>query len=89
MKAIITVTGKDRMGVIGKVCTYLADHGINILDISQTIIGEYLNMVMIVDMVESSQDFDNIADGLELLGKQMHYIIRIQHEDIFTGMHRI
>ena len=90
MKAIITVTGKDRIGVIAKVCTYLADHSINILDISQTVIGdEYLSMAMIVDMTASSAGFDKIAEDLRHLGKQIDYVIRIQHENIFSSMHRI
>jgi ACT domain-containing protein len=90
MRAIITVTGKDRIGIIGKVCTFLAEHTINILDISQTIIGgEYLNMAMIVDMTASSAEFDTIAEGLDNLGKGMDYVIRIQREDIFNSMHRV
>lgn len=90
MKAIITVTGKDRIGVIARVCTYLAEHSINILDISQTIIGEgYLHMAMIVDMAASGDTFDAVAEGLDELGKQIEYVIRIQHEDIFNSMHRV
>ena len=89
MKAIITVTGEDRIGVIGKICTYLANHTINILDISQTILGGYLNMAMIVNLAQSSATFDDIAAGLAGLGRQMNYVIRIQHEDIFKNMHRI
>jgi len=90
MKAIITVTGKDRIGVIGKVCTYLAEHNINILDISQTVVGEeYLNMAMIVDLLAADAGFDEIAEGLEQLGKQMDYAIRMQHEAIFSSMHRV
>jgi len=89
VKAVITMTGKDRLGVIGKVCTYLAEQSINILDISQTVIGEYLNMVMIVDLAAAGAAFDDIATGLERLGQEICYVIRIQHEDIFNSMHRV
>ncbi|MCL1791844.1 MAG: ACT domain-containing protein [Peptococcaceae bacterium] len=90
MKAVITMTGKDRIGVIGKVCTYLAEHRINILDISQTVIGgEYLNMAMIVDLAASDLAFDAIAAGLDELGQEICYVIRIQHEEIFKSMHRV
>ena len=89
MKGIITVLGKDKVGIIAKVCVYLSDKGINILDISQTIIQGYLNMLMIVEMNETDERFSEIADGLEKLGKDIGVIIKIQHEDIFNSMHRI
>lgn len=89
MKAIITVLSKDKVGIIAKVCTYLADSNINILDISQTIIQEYFNMMMIVDMGKATKDFDTISDGLSELGKQIGITINVQHEDIFNSMHRI
>ena len=63
-KTIITVVGKDTVGIIAKVCTYLADSSINILDISQTIVGGYFNMMMIVDMAGTSKDFNSVADDL-------------------------
>mgnify|MGYP001624548689 FL=1 len=89
MKAIITVLGTDKVGIIAKVCSYLADREINILDISQTIIQGYLNMLMIVEMNESDEHFSEIADGLEKLGEEIGVVIKIQHEDIFNSMHRI
>ena len=88
-KAVITVVGKDTVGIIAKVCTYLAGNSINILDISQTIIQGYLNMLMIVEMNESDEHFSEIADGLEKLGGEIGVVIKIQHEDIFNSMHRI
>ena len=89
MKAIITVLGTDKVGIIAKVCSFLADRETNILDISQTIIQGYLNMLMIVEMNETDERFSEIADGLEKLGKDIGVIIKIQHEDIFNSMHRI
>ncbi len=89
MKAIITVLGTDKVGIIAKVCTFLADREINILDISQTIIQGYFNMLMIVEMHESDERFAEIADGLEKLGEEIGVIIKIQHEDIFNCMQRI
>ena len=89
MKAIITVLGTDKVGIIAKVCSFLADREINILDISQTIIQGYLNMLMIVEINETDERFSEIADGLEKLGEDIGVIIKIQHEDIFNSMHRI
>ena len=89
MKAIITVLGTDKVGIIAKVCSFLADREINILDISQTIIQGYLNMLMIVEMNETDERFSEIADGIEKLGEDIGVIIKIQHEDIFNSMHRI
>ena len=88
-KAIITVVGKDTVGIIAKVCTYLADHKINILDISQTIVQEYFNMMMIVDISGSKTSFDDMAHELDKLGQEIGVVIRCQHEDIFNVMHRI
>lgn len=89
MKAIITVLGTDKVGIIAKVCSFLADREINILDISQTIIQGYLNMLMIVEMNETEDRFSEIADGLDKLGQDIGVVIKIQHEDIFNSMHRI
>ena len=89
MKAIITVLGTDKVGIIAKVCTFLADREINILDISQTIIQGYFNMMMIIEVNESMERFSEIADGLEKLGEEIGVIIKMQHEDIFNSMHRI
>lgn len=88
-KTIITVVGKDTVGIIAKVCTYLADNGVNILDISQTIVQEYFNMMMIVDMDKAVKPFADIAEELEKLGETIGVKIKCQHEEIFTKMHRI
>lgn len=88
-KAIITVVGKDTVGIIAKVCTYLAEANINILDISQTIVQGYFNMMMIVDINDSSKEFGSIVTELDALGENIGVKIRCQKEEIFTKMHRI
>lgn len=88
-KAIITVVGKDTVGIIAKVCTYLAENRVNILDISQTIVQEYFNMMMIVDTTKALKDFGSMADDLEKAGEEIGVAIKCQKEEIFTSMHRI
>ena len=88
-KAVITVVGKDSVGIIAKVCTYLAENNINILDISQTIVQEYFNMMMIVDFSKTEKDFLVAANDLESIGESIGVIIKTQREDIFNMMHRI
>ena len=88
-KAIITVVGQDTVGIIAKVCTYLADNGINILDISQSITGGYFHMMMIVDMENSRAFFDQVADELEKAGETLGVQAKLQSEEIFQAMHRI
>ena len=88
-KAVITVVGKDSVGIIAKVCTYLAENNINILDISQTIVQEYFNMMMIVDFSKTEKEFLVAANELESLGEGIGVIIKAQREDIFDMMHRI
>ena len=88
-KAIITVVGKDTVGIIAKVCTYLAENRINILDISQTIVQDYFNMMMIVDVTSITQSFGDVAEELEQVGEAIGVKVKIQREDIFTKMHRI
>lgn len=88
-KVIITVVGKDTVGIIAKVCTYLADHKINILDISQTIVQDYFNMMMIVDMNQATGSFSDTVDELAALGEEIGVVIKCQREDIFDKMHRI
>ncbi len=88
-KTIITVVGKDTVGIIAKVCTYLADSQINILDISQTIVSGYFNMMMIVDMSGTDKEFNKVADDLEELGMNIGVVIKCQKEEIFDSMHRI
>lgn len=88
-KTIITVVGKDSVGIIAKVCTYLAENNINILDISQTIVQGYFNMMMVVDANNTEKESATITEELETLGKEIGVVIRSQHEDIFNKMHRI
>ncbi|MCR5419323.1 MAG: ACT domain-containing protein [Lachnospiraceae bacterium] len=89
-KTIITVVGKDTVGIIAKVCTYLADKKINILDISQTIVaGNFFNMMMVVDRQEALNSFGEMADELKELGESIGVVIKCQREEIFDSMHRI
>lgn len=88
-RTIITVVGKDTVGIIAKVCTYLAKNDINILDISQTIVQGYFNMMMIVDTNQTSRHFGDIVDELASLGEEIGVIIKCQKEEIFDTMHRI
>ena len=88
-KTIITVVGKDTVGIIARVCTYLADNDINILDISQTIVQDFFNMMMIVDRTHSRKHVLETAEELEKLGEEIGVIIKCQREDIFNSMHRI
>ena len=88
-KVIITVLGKDTVGIIAKVCTYLAESGINILDISQTIVSGYFNMMMIVDLANSKKEFAVISEDLEHVGKDLGVSVKCQREEIFEMMHRI
>ena len=88
-KTIITVVGKDTVGIIAKVCTYLAENNVNILDISQTIVQGFFNMMMVTDAKNSQKSIAELADGLEKLGAYIGVSIRCQHEDIFNKMHRI
>lgn len=88
-KTIITVVGIDTVGIIAKVCTYLAEHNINILDISQTIVQEYFNMMMVVDMNNANEQFENISNDLKVLGEEIGVMIKCQSEEIFSSMHRI
>ena len=88
-KTIITVVGKDSVGIIAKVCTYLANNRVNILDISQTIVQGYFNMMMVVDANEAPKNFEDLATELEQIGEEIGVIIKAQHEDIFNKMHRL
>ena len=88
-KIIITVVGKDTVGIIAKVCTYLADTHINILDISQTIVQGFFNMMMIVDTSRMSKQFGDMADELAALGQEIGVAVRCQKEEIFDMMHRL
>lgn len=88
-KTIITVVGKDSVGIIARVCTYLAENQINILDISQTIVDGYFNMMMIVDFGALEKSFVEASDELEKLGEGIGCVIRVQREEIFNKMHRL
>lgn len=89
MKCIITVLGTDKVGIIAKVCTYLSEVNINILDISQTIISGYFNMMMIVDITDSCKSMEEVNEELFHIGEKLGVIITMQHEDIFNCMHRV
>ena len=88
-KTIITVVGNDTVGIIAKVCTYLADNNVNILDISQTIVQDYFNMMMIVELSSITEEFGTICEDLDKLGEEIGVNIKLQHENIFNKMHRI
>ena len=88
-KTIITVVGKDSVGIIAKVCTYLSEKQVNVLDISQTIVQGYFNMMMIADINSSKKEFKEISADLEKLGEEIGCIIKVQLEDIFNSMHRL
>ena len=87
-KTIITVVGKDSTGILAKICTYLSGKGVNVLNISQTIVDGFFNMIMIVDMPESVE-FVSVNDELVNLGEELGVSIKVQREDIFNKMHRI
>jgi len=89
MKAIVTVIGKDRMGIIAGVSQTLAGHSVNILDISQTILQEYFVMIMLVDLTEADCPFSDLCGILDKEGEQLGVSIRIQREDIFKAMHQV
>lgn len=88
-KTIITVLGRDKVGIIAKVCVYLSQNNINILDIAQTIVDGYFNMMMVVDTKDASKDHDRIAEELVDLGKEIGVQIKTQREEIFDMMHRL
>ena len=88
-KTIISVVGKDTVGIIAGVCSYLAENNVNILDISQTIIDGYFNMMMITDTSRSEKKLYQLAEEMEEVGNKIGVIIHVQHEDIFNKMHRI
>lgn len=89
MKAIVTVVGKDRIGITAAVCTLLAHYQVNILDISQTVMQGYFAMMMAVDTAKSEIPFAEMAKKLEAKGEEMGVSIRLQREDIFEAMHRV
>lgn len=88
-KTIITVTGKDQVGIIAKVCVYLAEQNVNVENISQTILQGFFHMMMITDTTASDRTIGELQKDLELLGESIGVRIHCQHEDIFDMMHRI
>ena len=89
MKAVVTVTGKDKKGIIAKVSSFLAEKNANVEDISQTILGEYFAMIMLVDISAVKQEVSSLAEECAELGKQIGMSIYLQHEDIFNAMHNV
>ena len=88
-KSIITVVGKDQVGIIARVTTYLYERNVNIEDISQSIVGGHFNMMMIVDVTSANKEFLTLSQELEELGKNIGVLIKLQREDIFKSMQRI
>lgn len=88
-RTIITVIGKDRVGIIARVCTFLAENGINVLDINQSIVQGFFNMMMIADARNATKDFATLVEEIEKVGDELGVKIKMQHEDIFNIMHRI
>ncbi len=89
MRAVVTVMGNDKPGIIAKTSTLLAENNVNILDITQTIIQDIFTMVMLVDIKACAIEISVLGDALKNLGTELGVEIRIQHEDIFNSMHRI
>ena len=89
MKAVVTVVGKDRVGIIADVCITLAAANVNVLDISQTVMQEYFTMMMVVDVSRSNAPLAQLSQDLEAKGQELGLSIRIQREDIFEAMHRL
>ncbi|MGO4972006.1 ACT domain-containing protein [[Clostridium] aminophilum] len=88
-KIIITIVGEDKVGIVAKTCNYLAENNINILDITQTILQKYFNMMMIVDISKMNKSFDDMAADLAAIGEEIGVRILCQREEIFTSMHRL
>ena len=89
MKAIVTVVGKDRVGIIAGVCTALAEFNVNVLDISQTVMQGYFTMMMVVEVSTCNVPVAELVTKMDELGREMGLSIRVQREDIFEAMHRI
>lgn len=89
MKAVVTVTGKDKQGIIARVSAFLWERGANIEDISQTVLGEYFAMIMLVDVSELKTEFSTLARECSEMGKQIGMSVYLQHEDIFNAMHNV
>ena len=88
-RTVVTLVGKDHVGIIATVCNFFAENNINILDIKQTTVQEYINMILVVDTTGYTGSFDSLASGLDEVGKKVGCIIKAQHEEILDMMHRI
>lgn len=89
MKAVITIIGADKIGIVHKVTGLMEKFNLNIIDISQTVMDKYFTMVMLIDLSKSKEDFDQIVEAFDKLGKEIGMEIKIQHQDIFDAMHQI
>jgi ACT domain-containing protein len=89
MKAVVTVIGKDKVGIIQGVTSILAENNINIMDINQTLLQDYFTMIMFVDLSETKTDFKQVKEALDNKSKELGVSIKIQHEDIFKSMHEV
>lgn len=89
MRAVVTVVGKDKTGIISKVSTFLAEKKVNILDISQTILEEYFAMIMLVDLSNATLSLADLAEECKTMGEKIGMSVHVQHEDIFNAMHRV
>ena len=89
MKAIVTVVGKDKVGIIAFVCARLAEHNVNVLDISQTVMQGYFNMIMLTDISGADLPLAELSSSMKQAGEEMGVVIRMQREDIFSAMHRV
>ena len=89
MRAVITVVGKDTVGILAKVSTFCAEHDVNVVDVSQTILQDMFCMIMLVDFEKATVPFTEFSDKVTEIGKEMSLSIHVMHEDIFNSMHRI
>ena len=89
MKAVVSVLGKDQVGIVSRVTTLLGQHGFNILDISQTIVSSYFTMIVVVEHEDEDFALESVVKDYEALGESMGLDIRMQHEALFSRMHRI
>lgn len=89
MKAVITIIGADKIGIVHKVTGLMEKFNLNIIDISQTVMDKYFAMVMLIDLSKSKEDFDQIVEAFDKFGKEIGMDIKIQHQDIFDAMHQI
>lgn len=89
MRAVVTVVGKDKTGIISKISTFLAEKKVNILDISQTILEDYFAMIMLVDLSAATEKLADLAEDCKTMGEKIGMSVHVQHEDIFNAMHGI